>query len=98
VNPFIKPIFLRRDIMDITLTSLVVWALIGLIAGWLAGEITKGRGFGVVGNIVIGIVGAILGGILLGLIGVDPGGFVGEVIQALIGALVLLAILGAVRR
>ena len=84
--------------MEITLTSLVIWALIGLIAGWLAGEIMKGSGFGAVGNIVIGIIGAILGGVLLGLIGVDPGGFVGEVIQALIGALVLLALLRAVRR
>ena len=83
---------------EITLASLVIWALIGLIAGWLAGELTKGRGFGVLGNIVIGIIGAILGGFLLGLLGVDPGGFVGEVIQALIGALVLLALLSAVRR
>lgn len=79
--------------MEITLTSLVIWALIGLIAGWLAGELTKGSGFGVVGNIIIGIIGAILGGILLGMLGIDPGGFVGEVVQAVIGALVLLALL-----
>ena len=84
--------------MSITLASLVIWALIGLIAGWLAGEIMKGSGFGLVGNIVIGIIGAILGGVLLGAVGVDPGGFIGEVIQALIGALVLLAIIGMVRR
>ena len=84
--------------MQITLESLVIWALIGLIAGWLAGEIMKGSGFGLVGNIVIGIIGAILGGLLLGLVGVDPGGFVGEVVQALIGALVLLALLRTVRR
>lgn len=84
--------------MELTLSSLIVWILIGLIAGWLAGEVTKGSGFGLGGNIAIGIVGAVLGGILLGLVGVDPGGFVGEVIQAFIGALVLLAILSAVRR
>ena len=84
--------------MTITLESLIIWALIGLIAGWLAGEITKGSGFGVVGNIVIGIIGAILGGLLLGALGIDPGGFVGEVVQALIGALVLLALLSLVRR
>lgn len=83
--------------MEITLASLIVWGLIGLIAGWLAGEIMKGSSFSLVGNIVIGILGAIIGGVLLGLVGVDPGGFVGEVIQALIGALVLLAILRAVR-
>ena len=84
--------------MQITLATLVIWALIGLIAGWLAGEVTKGRGFGLIGNIVIGIIGAILGGILLGFLGVNPGGFLGEVVQAFIGALVLLAVLSAVRR
>ena len=79
--------------MEITLTSLIIWVLIGLIAGWLAGEVTKGSGFGVAGNIIIGIIGAVLGGVLLGLLGIDPGGFVGEVVQAFIGALVLLALL-----
>jgi uncharacterized membrane protein YeaQ/YmgE (transglycosylase-associated protein family) len=82
--------------MEISLTSLIIWALIGLVAGWLAGEVTKGSGFGVVGNIIIGIIGAILGGILLGFLGIDPGGFVGEVVQAFIGALVLLALLSVV--
>jgi uncharacterized membrane protein YeaQ/YmgE (transglycosylase-associated protein family) len=63
----------------------------------LAGELTKGSGFGVAGNIIIGIIGAILGGILLGALGIDPGGFVGEVVQAFIGALVLLALISMVR-
>lgn len=84
--------------MTLSLTSLIIWLLIGLIAGWLAGELTKGSGFGLWGNIIIGIVGAILGGILLGALGVDPGGFVGEVLQAFIGALVLLAIVSIVRQ
>jgi uncharacterized membrane protein YeaQ/YmgE (transglycosylase-associated protein family) len=84
--------------MTITLASIVIWLLVGLIAGWLAGEVTRGAGFGLWGNIVIGIVGAILGGIILGALGVDPGGFVGEVIQAFIGALVLLALISAVRQ
>ena len=79
--------------MELALGSLVVWILIGLIAGWLAGELTKGSGFGLIGNIVIGIIGAVLGGIVLGLVGIDPGGFIGEVIQAIIGALVLLALI-----
>lgn len=86
-------------VFEISLSTLIVWALIGLIAGWLAGEITKGRSFGLLGNIVIGIIGAILGGVLLEtLLGIDPAGFLGEVVQALIGALVLLALLSAVRR
>jgi len=69
--------------MEITLASIVIWILIGLIAGWLAGEVTRSVGFGTWGNIVVGIIGAI--------VGVDPGGFVGEVVQAFIGALVFLA-------
>lgn len=84
--------------MEIALGSVVIWLLIGLIAGWLAGELTKGSGFGVLGNIIIGIVGAILGGVVLGAVGIDPGGFVGEVIQALIGALVLIALISIVKR
>lgn len=84
--------------MEITLASIIIWLLIGLIAGWLAGELTKGSGFGVLGNIIIGIVGAVLGGVILGAVGVDPGGFLGEVVQALIGALVLIAIISLVQR
>ena len=84
--------------MTLSLASLVIWLLIGFIAGWIAGELTKGSGFGLWGNIVIGIVGAILGGILLSALGVDPGGFLGEVVQAVIGALVLLAIVSIVRQ
>ena len=78
--------------MNVGLSTIVVWLLIGLIAGWLAGEVTKGSGFGTVGNIVIGIIGAVVGGFVLGALGIDAGGFVGEVIQAFIGALVFLAV------
>ena len=86
-------------VFEVTITSIIVWALIGLIAGWLAGEIMKGRSFGLLGNIIIGIIGAILGGVLLEtFLGIDPGGFLGEVVQALIGSLVLLALLSMVRR
>lgn len=83
--------------MDVSLTSLVIWLLVGLVAGWLAGEIWRGRGYGAWGNILLGIVGAIVGGLLLGALGVDPGGFLGEVVQALIGALVVLALAGVLR-
>ena len=84
--------------MTLSLSSIVIWLLIGLIAGWLAGELTQGSGFGLLGNIVIGIIGAILGGVLLGALGVDPGGFVGEVVQAFIGALVLIALISVARQ
>jgi uncharacterized membrane protein YeaQ/YmgE (transglycosylase-associated protein family) len=83
--------------VDVSLTSLIVWLLVGLIAGWLAGELWRGRGYGTWGNIALGIVGAIVGGILLGALGVDPGGFLGEVVQAVIGALVVLAVAGILR-
>ena len=78
--------------------SLLVFILIGAIAGWLAGLIVKGFGFGLLGNILIGIVGAFLGGWLLGMLGFFPAGIVGEIITATIGAVVLLLIIRVVRR
>jgi len=78
--------------------SLLVFILIGAIAGWLAGLIVKGFGFGLLGNILVGIVGAFLGGWLLGMLGFFPAGIVGEIITATIGAVVLLLIIRAVRR
>ena len=71
--------------------SLLIWLVIGAIAGWLAGQIMKGSGFGLVGDIVIGIVGAVVGGWLLPRIGVFVlGGMLGEVLSAVIGACVVL--------
>lgn len=76
-----------------------VWfLLIGLIAGWLAGQIMKGRGFGVVGNLVVGVIGAVLGGFLFGLLGFTSSGLIGSLITALVGAIVLLAIVGAIKK
>ncbi|HXE78980.1 MAG TPA: GlsB/YeaQ/YmgE family stress response membrane protein [Rhodanobacter sp.] len=84
-----------------TATSLIILLLIGAIAGWLAGVIVRGFGFGLIGNIVIGIVGALLAGWLLPRLGiafsvVNP--FVTAVLYALIGAIVLLVIAGLFRR
>jgi len=78
--------------------SLLVFILIGAIAGWLAGLIVKGFGFGLLGNILVGIVGAFLGGWLLGMLGFFPAGLVGEIITATIGAVVLLLIIRLIRR
>ena len=81
------------------LESLTILLIIGAIAGFLAGLIVKGYGFGVVGNIVVGIVGAIFAGWLLPRLGVFPGGDVlGQIISATLGAVVLLALIGVVRR
>ncbi len=78
----------------------VIWfLLIGAVAGWLAGLAMKGRGFGVLGNIVVGVVGAILGGYLFGVLGVSTGGGVlGSLITAFVGAVVLLFLVGLIKK
>lgn len=73
--------------------------LVGLIAGWLAGTLVKGGGFGLLGNIVIGIIGAMLGGFLFGLLGLSSdGGLIGSIVVATIGAIVLLILVRALKR
>jgi uncharacterized membrane protein YeaQ/YmgE (transglycosylase-associated protein family) len=79
--------------------TIIVWLVVGAIAGWLAGVIVKGYGFGLIGNIVVGIVGAVIGGWLLPRIGVVIGsGYIAWIINAVIGAVILLVIIGLVRR
>jgi uncharacterized membrane protein YeaQ/YmgE (transglycosylase-associated protein family) len=68
--------------------------LIGAAAGWIAGWLTKGKGFGVVGNVIIGVLGALVGGFVLPLLGLRASGLVGLLVQSVIGALVLLFLLG----
>jgi len=77
----------------------IVWfLLIGLVAGWLAGQIMKGRGFGLIGNMVVGVVGAILGGFLFGLLGFESGNLLGSLVTAVLGAIVLLAVIGTIKK
>jgi uncharacterized membrane protein YeaQ/YmgE (transglycosylase-associated protein family) len=77
----------------------IIWFLvIGLIAGWLAGMITKGRGFGIFVNLVVGVLGAVLGGFLFGLLGLSVHGFIGSVVMAVVGAVVLLFLIGTIKR
>ncbi len=72
--------------------------LVGLIAGWLAGVLVKGGGFGVIGDIVVGILGALLGGYVFGAMGISSGGgLLGAIIVATIGAILLIVILRLVR-
>ena len=79
--------------------EIVVWLLIGAIAGWLAGLLIRGGGYGLIGDIVVGIVGAVIAGYLLPRIGIHLGaGFVRSVINAFIGACLLLTVLRLVRR
>jgi uncharacterized membrane protein YeaQ/YmgE (transglycosylase-associated protein family) len=77
----------------------IIWfLLIGLCAGWLAGQLTKGGGFGVLGNLIVGVIGAILGGFLFRLLGLGPTNLLGSLIAATVGAVLLLLILGYVNR
>lgn len=70
------------------------WIIIGGIAGWLAGKLMKGGGFGIVINVLLGIVGSVVGGWLFGLAGITAGGIAGSLASATVGAIVLLAIVG----
>jgi len=77
---------------------LVWFLLIGLVVGWLAGLIMKGRGFGIIGNIVVGVVGALLGGWLADVTGVISYSALGDFVTALVGAVVLVGLIGTVKR
>jgi len=82
-----------------TIEALIIWLVIGAVAGWLAGLIVKGYGFGLVGNIVVGIIGAILAGWLLPLVGfVLVGGVIAEIINAVIGAVILLVLISLFKK
>jgi uncharacterized membrane protein YeaQ/YmgE (transglycosylase-associated protein family) len=91
----------RRDLGEnaMSLQALIILIIVGAIAGWLAGIIVKGVGFGLVGNIIVGIVGAFIGTWLLGYLGVViGGGLLGSIINATIGAVILLFIISLVKR
>lgn len=73
------------------LTNLIWWCVVGLIAGWAAGKIMKGGGYGVVMDIVLGIIGAVIGGWVFGALGIYPaGGLIASIVVAIIGAIILI--------
>jgi uncharacterized membrane protein YeaQ/YmgE (transglycosylase-associated protein family) len=79
--------------------SLLVWLVVGAVAGWLAGLVVRGGGFGLIGNIVVGVLGAFVGGWLFDQFDITAGvGIFNAIIGATIGAVVLLFILRIVRR
>lgn len=81
------------------LMTIIAWLIVGGIAGWLAGLIVKGGGFGIGANIVIGILGAVIAGWVLPQIGVHiGGGFISDVVNAAIGAVILLIVISVLRR
>jgi uncharacterized membrane protein YeaQ/YmgE (transglycosylase-associated protein family) len=79
--------------------TIIIWLVIGAIAGWLAGQIMKGGGFGLVGDIIVGIIGSVVAGWLLPRVGLYiGGGFIAEIINAVIGAVILLFVVRLVKR
>jgi uncharacterized membrane protein YeaQ/YmgE (transglycosylase-associated protein family) len=89
----------RGEDIVIDVNSIIIMLIIGAIAGWLAGQIVRGFGFGLLWNIILGIVGAFIGVWLLRQLGFLPfSGFIGSIVNAVIGAVVLLVIVGFIRR
>jgi uncharacterized membrane protein YeaQ/YmgE (transglycosylase-associated protein family) len=79
--------------------SIIAWIIIGVVAGWLAGLLVKGGGFGLIGDIVVGVVGAFIGGWLAGFFHIHIGsGMISSIITATVGAVLLIFILRMVRR
>jgi uncharacterized membrane protein YeaQ/YmgE (transglycosylase-associated protein family) len=78
--------------------SLLIFLIIGALAGWIAGQLMRGGGFGLLGNIVVGIIGAVIGGFLFGLVGISAGGFLGSLVTAVVGAGVLLFVVGLFKK
>jgi uncharacterized membrane protein YeaQ/YmgE (transglycosylase-associated protein family) len=90
-------ITVRGQIMNIT--GLLIFLAIGAVAGWLAGRLMKGGGFGLPGDIVVGILGSVAGGYLFGLLGISAGGgLMGSIVTATVGAMVLLFLIRLIKR
>jgi len=81
-----------------TVESLVIFLLIGAIAGWIAGQVVRGGGFGLVGDIVVGIIGAFVAGLLLPRLNLGLTGIVGSIVFAAIGAIILLVVIRLLKR
>ena len=79
--------------------TILYWVLLGALAGWITGKLLKGEGFGTVGNIIVGIAGALVGGWLQKLTGIQlGGGMIGGLVSAVLGAVVLMFVVGMVKK
>jgi len=82
-----------------TTESLIIFVIVGVVAGWLAGQVMRGGGFGLFGDLIVGVVGAVIAGLLFPMLGVSLGsGIVAAIISSAIGAIILLAVVRLVRR
>jgi uncharacterized membrane protein YeaQ/YmgE (transglycosylase-associated protein family) len=84
--------------MHLSNESILVILFVGLVAGWLAGKVVRGTGFGIIGDIIVGIAGALIASFLFPKLGIHLGsGLVAEIIQSAIGAIILLLVVRLVR-
>jgi len=82
-----------------SLLSILIWIVVGAVAGWLAGLVMRGGGFGLLGNILVGIIGAVVAGFLLPKVGIVIGGnILAQILNAFIGAVLVLFVIGLLRR
>ena len=79
--------------MELSPGGIIAWIIVGLIAGWAASSVSRGHGYGLIGDIVVGLIGALIGGFLAGFFIHGSVGLIGSIIIAFIGALILLAVL-----
>lgn len=73
------------------------WIIIGIVAGWIAGQVMKGSGYGLLGDLVIGAIGGLIGGYVFGLLNIHSSGIWGALITAVVGAILLIAVVRAIR-
>lgn len=85
-------LFQRNHIVVFALNGWFAWIVVGLLAGWLAGKITRGRGFGCIVNVLLGLIGAVIGGWIFTRLGVLALGFFGSLAAATVGAILLVAV------
>jgi uncharacterized membrane protein YeaQ/YmgE (transglycosylase-associated protein family) len=80
------------------LSTILIWVVVGIIAGWLTGLVVKGRGFGLLGDLVIGLLGGIIGGLVFGLVGLAPTSWLGQIVVSFVGGVILVALIRLIRR
>ncbi|EDY86878.1 transglycosylase-associated protein [gamma proteobacterium HTCC5015] len=78
--------------------GIIAFLIVGAIAGWLAGKFSKGKGFGLFGNIIVGVIGAVIGGFTFDLLGIAVNGLIGSIVMATVGAGILLFALGLIKK
>jgi uncharacterized membrane protein YeaQ/YmgE (transglycosylase-associated protein family) len=87
-----------RDLSHMGTQNLILFLVVGLVAGWLAGKILKGSGFGLVGDLVVGVIGAFIGVWLFGQLGISVGGILGLLVASIVGALLPLYVLRLIKK